>query len=228
MSPADPPSASYRPTSRRPIADAFRATAHLAARLCVRAGIHPDAVSYASVGAAALAGLCFSNALRHPALLLVGPLFCYIRLWMNMLDGMVALASGKASLRGELLNDLPDRVSDVLVFAGIAHSGYGGPFLAYWAAIGALFTAYVGTFGQAVAGRREYGGVMSKPWRMVMVHLGAWTTWACLRWGSGSVLGGLQVLEWTCILVLAGCLQTLWVRLAATLRLLAGRAGTAR
>ena len=74
-----------------------------------------------------------------------------------MLDGMVALASGAASPRGEILNDLPDRVSDVLIFAGVAHSGLCNPFVAYWAAIFALLTAYVGTLGQAVAGRREFG-----------------------------------------------------------------------
>jgi phosphatidylglycerophosphate synthase len=213
----------YQPASRRPIADAFRTTATLAVRACLRWGIPADAISYASIVAAALAGACFLFGARQPWLLLVGPLFCYVRLWLNMLDGMVALASGKASLRGEILNDLPDRVSDVLVFVGLAHSGLGNPFLAYWAAILALFTAYVGTFGQAVAGRREFGGIMSKPWRMVTVHLGAWTTFATLRWQLAP--GGPTPLDWTCLLVIAGCVQTVWVRLASTLRLLA-RKGT--
>jgi phosphatidylglycerophosphate synthase len=210
----------YQPASRRPIADVFRTTAALAVRLCVRAGIHPDLVSYASILASALAGLCFLFAGARPWLLLVGPAFCYLRLWLNMLDGMVALASGKASLRGELLNDLPDRISDVLIFAGVAPSGLCNPFLAYWAAILALFTAYVGTFGQAVAGRREFGGIMSKPWRRVMVHLGAWATFGLLRWGTP--LRGLTLLDWTCLLVIAGCVQTVYVRLASTLRLLGG------
>ena len=111
----------YQPVSRRPIADMFRMTAHAAVRLCVRWGIHPDAISYASIVAAALAAACFWQAGRYPWLLLVGPLFCYVRLWMNMLDGMVALAAGKASPRGEILNDLPDRISDVLFFVGVAH-----------------------------------------------------------------------------------------------------------
>ncbi len=112
-------------------------------------------------------------------LLFLAPGFCYLRLWCNMLDGMVALASGRASLRGEILNDLPDRISDVIIFAGVAHSGLMNPFLGYWAAIFALLTAYVGLIGQAVGVRREFGGVMSKPWRMVMLHLGAWLTFAC-------------------------------------------------
>lgn len=215
----DPSATPYQPASRRPIADAFRATAHLSVRLCVRWRVHPDAISYLSMVAAAAAALCLLGAAERPWLLLVAPAFCYLRLWLNMLDGMVALASGKASLRGELLNDLPDRVSDVLVFAGVAHSGLGNPFLAYWAAILAVFTAYVGTFGQAVAGRREFGGIMSKPWRMVMVHLGAWATFFL----GSRTFWNLTVFDWVCIIVIAGCVQTVWVRLASTLRLLAER-----
>jgi phosphatidylglycerophosphate synthase len=216
------PVPAYQPASRRPIADAFRATARFSVNLCVRWQIHPDAVSYLSIVASLAAGICFLNSSAHSWLLLLGPAFCYVRLWLNMLDGMVALASGKASLRGEILNDLPDRISDVLIFAGIAHSGLCNPFLAYWAAILALFTAYVGTFGQAVAAKREFGGIMSKPWRMVMVHVGAWFTFFAM---PGMVrFGGLTILDWTCIVVIAGCVQTVWVRLASTLRRLAAKA----
>ena len=215
----------YEPTSRRPIADLFRRTAHMATALCLRWQIHPDAVSYASMGFALAAAVCFWKAGANAWLLLIAPLLCYLRLWCNMLDGMVALASGKASARGEILNDLPDRVSDVIIFAGVAHSGLLNPFLAYWAAIFALLTAYVGVLGQAVGVRREFGGVMSKPWRMVMLHLGAWITFACLFWNGGVArFGAMTVLDWTCALIVAGCLQTIAVRLRRTMAALAAKA----
>ena len=204
----------YHPTSRRPIARGFRNTAESATGLCVRAGIHPDSISYASMVAATAAAFCFWKSGGHPWLLFVAPLFCYLRLWFNMLDGMVAMASGKASWRGEILNDLPDRVSDVLIFAGVAHSGWMNPFVGYWAAIFALLTAYVGMFGQAVGVQREFSGVMAKPWRMVTLHLGAWLTLACFWWNNGAArFGGLTILDWTCAVVVAGCLQTMAVRL---------------
>lgn len=125
-----------------------------------------------------------------------------------MLDGMVALASRQASPRGEILNDLPDRLSDVLIFAGVAHSGLGSPYSAYWAAIGALLTAYVGTLGQAVGVQREFSGVMSKPWRMVVLHAGAWLAFA----GGGGLLG-MTILDWTSLAIVAGCVQTIAIRL---------------
>lgn len=210
----------YEPTSRRPIAAAFRRTADAAVRFCIRRGIHPDAISYASIVASLFAAACFVGSSPHPALLLIGPLLCYVRLWCNMLDGMVALASGAGSRRGEILNDLPDRISDVLIFAGVAHSGLAHVPAGYWAAIFALLTAYVGTLGQAVGARREFGGIMSKPWRMVVLNLGAWITYGLLFTGHGVYFGRLSVLDLTCLLIIVGCVQTIWVRLVRTLRTL--------
>lgn len=207
----------YSSVSRRPIASLFRRTAWATVSFCVRRSLSPDLISCLSVGVSAGAAVCFWRSGEQPLLLLLAPLLCLVRLWFNMLDGMVALASGRASLRGEIFNELPDRISDLLIFVGVAHSGFCSPLLAYWAAILALLTAYVGTLGQAVARRREYGGIMSKPWRMVALHLGAWTSFAALRWmPECKAPAGLTLMDWTCIAVVAGCLQTIGVRLSRT------------
>jgi hypothetical protein len=88
------------------------------------------------------------------------------------------------------------------------------PLLGYWAAIFALLTAYVGMFGQAVGVQREFSGVMSKPWRMVTLHIGAWMTLGCLWWSQGALpWGDLTILDWACLIVVAGCLQTMAIRL---------------
>lgn len=209
----------YQPTSRRPIAEGFRRTARGATQFCVRAGIHADAISYFSIAAAAMAAFCFWQSWRHPALLIVAPLFCYLRLWCNMLDGMVALAAGEASWRGEVLNDLPDRISDVLIFVGAAHSGWMHPLFGYWAAIMSLGTAYIGMLGQAVGAQREFSGLMSKPWRMVTLGLGAWLTYVLFRRNHGATfIGPLRALEWACLFVIGGCLQTSAQRLGRILR----------
>jgi phosphatidylglycerophosphate synthase len=214
----------YEPTSRRPIADPFRATARLAVACCVRLDIHPDAISYGSIVAAGGAAACFFYAGTAPWLVIPGALLCYLRLWLNMLDGMVALAAKKASLRGEILNDLPDRASDVLIFAGVAHSGWCLMPLAYWVAIAAVLTAYVGTFGQAVGVGRQFGGMMAKPWRMVLLHVGSWTMLGLLWTDTPNVIGRLTVLDWTLVVILAGCVQTIAARLRRIMQMLALRA----
>ncbi len=205
--------AEYAPASRRPIANIFRATAQWATSVAVKRGISPDAISYLSIVAAALAAFCFLRAGEHPELLLFAPLICYLRLWLNMLDGMIALAANKASPRGEILNDLPDRISDILIFSGLALSGYVRAEFAWLGAIFAVLTAYVGLMGQAVAGKREFGGIMSKPWRMVVLHIGAWIAY----------LYPVRALDAACLIIIAGCIQTMLVRLRRTLALLRTR-----
>jgi len=199
----------YQPTARRPIAEIFRRTAQGATGACLRFGISADAISYFSIVVAAGAAVCFWQSGRHPWLLIAVPLLCALRLWCNMLDGMVALAAGSASRRGEILNDLPDRISDVVIFVGAAHSGWMHPLLGYWAAIFSLGTAYVGTLGQAVGGRREFGGVMSKPWRMVALGLGAWLTFFFRQ---------IPALDLACLVVIVGCVETSAQRLVHILR----------
>ena len=125
-----------------------------------------------------------------------------------MLDGMVAVAANKASRRGEILNDLPDRISDVIIFVGAAHSVWMHTLCGYWAAIFAVLTAYVGLFGQALGGRRQFGGVMSKPWRMVALSIGAWLTFLLQRQPER-----FSILDLTCVIIIGGCLQTIVVRL---------------
>jgi phosphatidylglycerophosphate synthase len=211
----------YQPTWRRPIAQAFRRTANAPVEWCVRLGIHPNLVSYSSIVASAAAGLCFWQAKTMPALLIVAVGFCYVRLWLNMLDGMVARASGKASRTGEIANELPDRVSDVLIFVGVAHSQLCHPLGGYWVAIFALLVAYVGTLGQAVGVQREFSGIMAKPWRMVALHAGAWITLGLLWFADGDIrCAGLTVLDWTHLVIIAGCVQTIAIRLVRIVRAL--------
>src|SRR5438876_629741 len=123
----------YQPTSHRPIAQMFRRTGRAATNLCVRLGIPPDAISYLSILAALAAALCFWKSGRNAWLLIIAPLFCYLRLWLHMLDGMVAVAAGEASARGEIVHGLPERISDVSIFVGRAHSAALTAVIAGWA-----------------------------------------------------------------------------------------------
>ena len=213
--------APYEPTARRPIASTFRRTARAAVDLCVRHHVHPDTISYASLAASVLAAACLLFAGRYRWLLILGPLLCDLRLWFNMLDGMVAVAAGVASRRGEVLNELPDRFSDAVVFAAVAESGLCRPSLGYWCAIAAVLTAYVGTLSQAVGAPRQFGGVMSKPWRIVALQAGAGLTLLVPATRLGTPI------DWACGVVLLGCAQTIAVRLRRTFAALDRPAGGA-
>ena len=210
----------YEPASRRPIANIFRRSAHAAVGMAVKMRIHPDVISYASIVAAAIAAWLFWQSRTHPRYIVIAVAFAFLRLWLNMFDGMVALAAGKASKRGEIVNDLPDRISDVLIFAGVAHSGWCNTVYAYWVAIAAVIVAYVGLFGQAVGVQREFSGVMAKPWRIVALSIGALVTMFLVLDGRPFWYRGFSVLDWTHFVILIGCAQTVVIRLARIFRAL--------
>ena len=73
--------------------------------------------------------------------------------------------------------------------------------------------------------QREFSGVMSKPWRMVALHIGAWLTLAAITWGEGFRFGMLTILDWTCLVVIVGCMQTIAVRLRRIMLALRNKAG---
>jgi phosphatidylglycerophosphate synthase len=132
-----------------------------------------------------------------------------------MLDGMIALESGKASRRGEIINDLPDRFSDVAIFIGVAHSSWGNMVYGYWVALAAVLVAYIGLFGQAVGVQR----------RIVLLSIGALITMVLILDGRGPWLqmpwgGALSVLDLTNLAILLGCFQTMALRLSRIFRAL--------
>lgn len=164
-------------TDRRPLASRDTGWARKATKRLAETSITPNQISIASMGAALIAGLLFymagqtQGALRVTGLL-GGALFCQIRLLCNLLDGMVAVEAGKASPDGPFWNEMPDRVSDILIMIGIGY-GVGIPWLGWAAATFAVFTAYLRELGRGSGYEADFSGPMAKPHRMAVITLGA-------------------------------------------------------
>jgi phosphatidylglycerophosphate synthase len=90
-----------------------------------------------------------------------------------MLDGMVAVASGRTSRVGELYNEVPDRLSDAAALVGLGYAAGGVPELGYVAALVAVLTAYVRAAGKAAGAPNVFLGPMAKPHRMAVVTVTA-------------------------------------------------------
>jgi phosphatidylglycerophosphate synthase len=88
-----------------------------------------------------------------------------------MLDGMVAIASGRTSKAGELYNEVPDRISDAAVFIGAGFAWGGNVTLGYIATILAIFTAYIRAAGKIAGAPNEFCGPMAKQHRMLVITL---------------------------------------------------------
>lgn len=199
---------------RRPIKIRSSAWAGRAAAWLARSAMTPNQISVASV---LFAGLGAAALLATPnAFGLVGcALAVQLRLVCNLLDGMVAVEGGKASVLGQLYNELPDRVADSLLIVALGYAS-GWPALGWLGALAAALTAYVRVFGGSLGLRQDFGGPMAKQHRMAVL------TGGCLLAAiEQATLGTLHALVAACGVIAAGSLLTCVTRtrrLAARLR----------
>src|SRR5207247_72325 len=158
---------------RRPIATRNRKWAQAATAWLAARNVSPNAISIAGMCACIVAGIALgmTSISDYRVLWLVAALGSQLRLTANMLDGMVALASRRASKEGELYNEIPDRVSDAAVFIGAGFAWGGNVTLGYIATILAIFTAYVRAAGKIDGSPNEFCGPMAKQHRMLVVTL---------------------------------------------------------
>jgi len=190
---------------RRPIA--FRDTrfAQSMAIWLTDAGVTPNGLSKTSLVFAVLAGAVFwagaaTGGAGGALLLVLGAAAVQLRLLCNLFDGMVAVEGGRAAPDGAFWNELPDRASDVVIFAG-AGLATDSLALGLAAAAMAVLTAYVREFGRAEGAPTDFSGPMAKAHRMAAITLGA-------------VVGAIQ-LAWTGSLVLFAA--ALWIVALGTL-----------
>ena len=188
-----------KPAAQRPVRPLVDAS--------ISRGVSADALTLAAIPVAALAGLCLALSDSAPVLLVAVPFLAALRLVLNLVDGQVARQTGTTHALGEVLNELGDRISDVLFIGGLAFVAVVGPALALSAVIAALLASFVGITARAVAAPRQYGGVMSKPGRMIVLAVAA---------PLALLLGDAWPLAAAAWLILSGALVTLGQRLVAT------------
>ncbi|NTJ61412.1 CDP-alcohol phosphatidyltransferase family protein [Agrobacterium rhizogenes] len=163
---------------RRPLASRNTRWAGTLARRMTALSVTPNQISQASMAMAALAGASFwlSGAAggvgTRVALLILAALFCQLRLLCNLLDGMVAVEGGKGEADGPFWNEFPDRVADILIFAGVGY-GIAMPGLGWAAAAFAVLTAYVRELGRATGNPSDFSGPMAKQHRMAVATAAA-------------------------------------------------------
>lgn len=149
------------------------------------------------------------------------------RLLCNLLDGMLAIEAGLKSKSGEIYNELPDRLSDLLILlaAGMSIrpdqlSVVSGATLGWIAATLAILTAYVRAMGAAAGTPHFFVGPMAKPHRMALL------TGACALSAPGAIVEtGMQwlTMPWMIIalsICIAGSLLTIARRTILIIRYL--------
>ena len=131
--------------------------------------VNPDHISAVAIALAFLAGVLFYFSSDWAWLLLIASVVIAISALMDALDGKVAKLAGKANLRGDFLDHVLDRYADIFLILGITVSGYCHWFLGILGLTGVLMTSYLGTQTMAVGIKRNYGGILGRADRLVML-----------------------------------------------------------
>lgn len=163
-------------SERRPIATRNYSVSIQLAKWVAAKGITPNTISVSGMFAGLAAGIalgCTGKPDHAWVYFLCGAGLMQLRLLANMLDGMVAVQTDKTSPVGELFNEVPDRISDAAIFIGAGYAAGSHPELGFWAALAAVFTAYVRAEGKVAGAHQEYCGPMAKPQRMAVLSVAA-------------------------------------------------------
>lgn len=183
--------------------------------------VHPDVLSYAATVVAAATAVCYLRAASRPALLLVAVGLTLLRMTLNTLDGVIAIERGNLSLKGEIVNALPDRFSDVFYMLGVMFSPLCDPL---WGALGMtsmFLVSYTGMLGKAIGVEWQHHGPLGKVERLILVMVFSLVQYFTLRrgWQHLTLMGlSLTPLEWCMTLYLVLGQVTVFNRLRGMLR----------
>lgn len=132
-------------------------------------GMEPNILTFISLLFAALAGISFYFSYEFPFLLLIIPFLILANGFLDALDGKVARLKKKESKKGDFIDHAIDRFADVFIVGGLAASPWCNPLIGIAATSAMLLTSYMGTQAQAVGYGREYGGLLGRADRLVIL-----------------------------------------------------------
>ncbi|MFL6212685.1 MAG: CDP-alcohol phosphatidyltransferase family protein [Blastocatellia bacterium] len=182
-------------------------------RRLAKVGLTPNAVTLAALVGSIAVGATVSQAGKQSWLLLLLPVWLFVRMALNAIDGMMARELNMASNLGAVLNELGDALSDLGLYLPLAFVDERArwPVIAF--AIGAVLTEFCGVTARALGASRRYDGPMGKSDRAFVVGALGLITFV-----SGRVLA---VWVWVFAVAALLTLLTCWNRLRRALAELA-------
>ena len=181
-----------------------------AVRALHRRGISANQVTLAACVVSLLLGLLLCALADSPRWFWLLPLWFFLRMALNAVDGMLAREFGQQSALGGYLNEITDVAADAALYLPFAFiAPFGGLQIGLLIFLAAM-SEFCGVLGQVHGKGRRYDGPMGKSDRAFV--FGALALWYAL---AGSLPGWLDAVMW---LLIAALLWTCWRRVANGLK----------
>jgi archaetidylinositol phosphate synthase len=132
--------------------------------------VDPNTITWISFPFAIAAGILYwQSSPANAYFLLLALAAVGIASILDLMDGKIAQLYNKQTKKGDYLDHVIDRFSDVVIFTGVAFSVWTDLRVGFFALIGILLTSYMGTQAQAVGIGRNYGGILGRADRLVIL-----------------------------------------------------------
>ena len=102
-------------------------------------------------------------------ILLFVPLFMFLRMALNAIDGLLAKEHNMKTKRGAMFNEMSDVIADVALFLPFAFIVGINPIWVVLFAVMGVFNEMAGVVAQTLNGERRYDGPMGKSDRVFVV-----------------------------------------------------------
>jgi CDP-diacylglycerol--glycerol-3-phosphate 3-phosphatidyltransferase len=138
-------------------------------------GVSANAVTLLAMAISVAIGLSLSFTDPSAGAFLILPIWLFLRMALNAIDGMLAREHGQKTTLGAYLNELTDVISDAALYLPFA---FVAPFAPLWIGLViwlAAISEMAGALGPMVGASRQYQGPMGKSDRaFVFGALGLW------------------------------------------------------
>ncbi|WP_276877965.1 CDP-alcohol phosphatidyltransferase family protein [Chryseobacterium joostei] len=133
--------------------------------------ITANQITISSILLSVIIGVLFWNADTSKWFFLSLPIGLLLRMALNALDGMMARRFNQTSKLGEVLNEVGDIVSDVIIFFPLLKFQPESLYLIVIFIVLSIINEFAGLIGKIVGKERRYDGPMGKSDRALMLGL---------------------------------------------------------
>jgi len=131
----------------------------------------PDILGYLATLIALVTCFCYIYAPDKPYLLIISIILTLFRMTLNTIDGVIAIERGNLRLKGEIVNALPDRYSDIFIVIGIAMSPLCTPLLGLLGMASMFLVSYSGMLSKAIGAKWQHHGPLGKVERLIFIMI---------------------------------------------------------
>ncbi|NLW48309.1 MAG: CDP-alcohol phosphatidyltransferase family protein [Firmicutes bacterium] len=137
--------------------------------LLIKRKFTPNSITLLALSGSILVGAVIWLTRQQPSWLIIVPVWLFIRMALNAIDGMMARKYDLGTPLGCILNELGDVLSDLALYLPLGFVMMESLGIVVLFCIGAILTEFCGVLGYALGVKRHYEGPMGKSDRAFLV-----------------------------------------------------------